>query len=176
MPAELGLQPQLAAPEGRHGVRGEHSLRGQPGSFRRHRLKLHADPAFPLREPLGEIGQVAARGEQQQHGDRIGGAEDDVERGVSLHGQLKVAFRRDLVDAPSRAPALLLFPERADQALVVELAQLRVERAAGDPAPGLDVRELARAPDLMAVHRPPLGEQAKDHESTQVHRRLVCTY
>ena len=32
------------------------------------------------------------------------------------------------------------------------------------------------AADLVAVHRPAVGQQAEDHQATEVHRKLVCTY
>jgi hypothetical protein len=137
---------------------------------------LPLDPAAPRRQPLAQLCGIGPGGEQQHHRQRIRRPEHHLQSRVPLHDELQAPLLGDLVHRPGRAPPDLLLADGLDQPLTAELAQLRVQRPAGDPAPYLGVGQLGGPPDLVSVHRPALGQQAEDHEPTQVHHRLVCTY
>jgi len=118
------------------------------------------------RLPLAQFGGVRPGGEEQHDRKRISRPKDDLQGGVPLDHQFQAPLPGDLIHRPGWAPAHLLLPDGLHQALACELAQLRIQRPAGDPAPDLGIRQLGGPADLVAMHRSALGQQAKDHETT----------
>ena len=141
-----------------------------------HRLQLPRDPAAAGGEPLAQLRGVRPGGEQQDHGHRVGGPEDDLQGRVSLDDQFQPAFSGDLIHRPGWTRPHLFLADRLHEPFTVELAQLRVQGSAGDPAPHLGVGQLRGPAYLVAVHGPAPGQQAEDRQAAQVHRLLVCTY
>ena len=128
------------------------------------RKRLHPVLEIPAQEVRVE---VAAHGQGEIDG--VGLQPDLLERLGPQGTQLAMPLAGDAVNGARGKLAVLLGSQRLDKALGRQPVQRTVQRPGPDLGPQLGPVEPGVPAQLMAVHRPVLGQRAEDEQPGRIH-------
>ena len=136
------------------------------GSLERQLRGLREQGLLTPGQQGGQFRRIIGSGKDQKHTERVRGRIKLAGGLLTEHRQLPSPLIGQAVDGPLGPAADPFSPDRLDQPLFLQAAQLPVKRADPDAGPPVYLGEFGIPAQLMTMPRPAFRQEAQDHQTS----------